>query len=259
MHTPLDPLLADGVIEEVVGRLMSGKEADIYLVRYEGRVLAAKVYKDTDRRSFRNNADYKEGRGSGRKDRSRNERALKSRSRYGRRIAEDLWKSAEAEALERLFAKGVRVPEPVKFCDGVLLMELVTDAAGEPAPRLIDLTTVAVVEAGARALYVDLRAQIVRMLCCDTIHGDLSPYNILLAAGGPTLIDFPQVVLAAHNTRSEFFLQRDVRNVHRFLAAADPTLREHAGDGQAIWDRYLRRELTPEFVPRPQDPTDGIG
>ncbi|MCE9637369.1 MAG: serine protein kinase RIO [Planctomycetes bacterium] len=249
MHTPLDPLLTDGVIEEVLGQLMSGKEADIYLVRLEGRVVAAKVYKDSEQRSFRNNADYKEGRGAGGKGRSRNERAMKGRSRFGRRITEHLWKSAESDALQLLFAKGVRVPEPLLFCDGVLLMELVTGADGEPAPRLID---VASVETTARALYLDLRTQIVRMLCCDTIHGDLSPYNILAAAAGPTIIDFPQVVLAAHNSRSEFFFQRDVRNVHQFFAAADPTLRAHGDDGRSIWAAYMRRDLTPDFTPPPK-------
>lgn len=246
MHSPLDPLLADGVIDEVLGRLMSGKEADVYLVRHEGRTVAAKVYKDSERRSFRNNADYREGRGAGNRDRSRNERAVKNRSRYGRRITEQLWKSAEADALTLLHAHGVRVPEPLKFCDGVLLMELVTDAAGEPAPRLIDARPD---PASARALYADLRSQIVRMLCCDTIHGDLSPYNVLVAARGPVIIDFPQVVLAAHNSKSEFFLLRDVRNVHRFLADADPELSAHEGDGRSIWAAYMRRELRPDFVP----------
>jgi RIO kinase 1 len=246
MTSPLDPLLAQGVIEEVVGCLQRGKEADVHLVRHEGRVVAAKVYRDSDHRSFRHDAAYREGRGAGARERSRNERALRGRSRWGRRIAEQLWKAAEAETLERLHARGVRVPRPVLFCDGVLLMEFLTDAAGDPAPRLVDVPPAA---PAARDIYLDLRAQIVRMLCCDTIHGDLSPYNVLLAAAGPTLIDFPQVVLAAHNSRAESFLRRDVRNVHRFLADADPTLREHAGDGAAIWRAYVRRELTPEFVP----------
>jgi RIO kinase 1 len=245
MMNPLDTLLHDGVIDEVIGRLKSGKEADVYLVNRGGRVVAAKVYKDRAQRSFKNNAEYKEGR---KVRNSRTQRAIDAGSRFGRAAAEDAWKGTEATALSRLYAHGVRVPEPLMFYEGVLVMALVTDADGRPAPRLIDVAHDA---QAARAAYFDVRAQMVRMLCCEVIHGDLSAYNILAAEAGPTIIDFPQVISPAHNNRAESFFHRDFDNVLRFLAAADPTLRAHAGDGRQIWRAYAARDLTPDFVPAP--------
>ena len=184
MDKELEVLVADGVIDEVLGRLKSGKEANISLVRRGDRVIAAKVYKDRATRSFKNNADYKEGR---KVRNSRTQRAIDTGGRFGRDAAEEAWKSAEANALARLVGSGVRVPAPVMFYEGVLLMDLVCDADGHPAPRLIDLT---LDPAAALGVYADLVAQLIAMLCCDLIHGDLSPYNILAAADGPTIIDF---------------------------------------------------------------------
>jgi len=243
MTDPLAPLLADGVIDEVVGRLKSGKEADLWLVRHAGEIVAAKVYKERHARSFRNNAAYKEGRLV--RD-TRTQRAMARGTRFGQAAAEDAWKAKEAEALHTLHATGVRVPKPVMFYEGVLLMELVVDADGHPAPRLIDAH---VPRDGAAALYADLRGQMIAMLCCDLVHGDLSPYNVLLGWNGPVVIDFPQVVGAAHNNQAEGFFRRDLENLRRFLAAHDPALRAAAGDGHEIWRAYARRELTPGFVP----------
>lgn len=248
MTDELDVLLADGVIDEVLGRLKSGKEANISLVRRRGNVIAAKVYKDRSTRSFKNNADYKEGR---KVRNSRTQRAIDSGGRFGRDAAEQAWKSAEANALYRLVGSGVRVPEPVMFYEGVLLMALVRDAEGRPAPRLIDI---AIERDAARGVLADLVAQMIAMLCCDLIHGDLSPYNILSAAEGPTIIDFPQVISAAHNSRAEYFFLRDFDNIVRFLAGIDPSLAVHAADGRAIWRAYVARELTPQFVPPPPPP-----
>lgn len=245
---PLDILLADGVIDEVLGRLKSGKEANISLVRRGDAVLAAKVYKDRSTRSFKNNAEYKEGRKV--RD-TRTQRAMDNGGRFGREAAEQAWKSAEADALYRLVGSGVRVPEPVMFYEGVLLMELVRDEQGRPAARLID---VAIDPAAAIRIYADLVAQMISMLCCDLIHGDLSPYNILAAAEGPTIIDFPQVVSAVHSSRAEFFFLRDFDNVLQFLAGFDPRLAVHRHDGRAIWRAYVSRELTREFVPPPPPP-----
>jgi RIO kinase 1 len=137
------------------------------------------------------------------------------------------------------------------FYEGVLLMDLVRDDEGRPAPRLID---VAIARDAAIAIYADLVAQMISMLCCDLIHGDLSPYNILAAADGPTIIDFPQVVSAVHSSRAEFFFLRDFDNVVRFLAGFDPSLAPHTADGRAIWRAYVSRELTPQFVPPPPPP-----
>jgi RIO kinase 1 len=242
---PLDVLISEGVIDEVLGRLKSGKEANISLVRRGEGVLAAKVYKDRSTRSFKNNAGYKEGR---KVRNTRTQRAMDSGGRFGRDAAEQAWKSAEADALYRLVGSGVRVPTPVMFYEGVLLMELVRDGEGRPAPRMID---VAIEPAAAMAVYADLVAQIIAMLCCDLIHGDLSPYNILAGAEGPTIIDFPQVVSAVHSSRAEFYFLRDFDNVVRFLAAIDPALAVHRHDGRAIWRAYVSRELTREFVPPP--------
>src|SRR6266536_661261 len=188
MTDPLAPLLADGVIDEVVGRLKSGKEADLWLVRHAGEIVAAKVYKERQSRGFRNNAAYKEGRLV--RD-TRTQRAMQRGTRFGQAAAEDAWKAKEAEALHTLHATGVRVPKPVMFYEGVLLMELV----------------------------VDLRGQMIAMLCCDLVHGDLTAYNVLLGWNGPVVIDFPQVVGAAHNNQAEGFFRRDLENLRRFFAA----------------------------------------
>jgi RIO kinase 1 len=187
MHQPLAPLLADGVIDEIVSRLKGGKEADVWLVRAGGQTVAAKVYKARQTRSFKNDAAYKEGR----KVRStRTQRAMDRGSRFGQAAAEDAWKETESDALFRLHAAGVRVPRPVLFHEGVLLMEVVVDAHGHPALRLVDARLARDQAAG---IYEDIRKQAVGMLTCGLIHGDLSPYNVLLGSHGPVVIDLPQV------------------------------------------------------------------
>lgn len=248
MTDELDVLIDEGVIDEVLGRLKSGKEANVSLVRRGADVIAAKVYKDRSTRSFKNNAGYKEGR---KVRNSRTQRALDRGGSFGRDAAEQAWKSAEADALYRLAGQGVRVPRPVMFYEGVLLMALVRDAEGRPAPRLID---VAIDREAAGRVLTDIVEQMILMLCCDLIHGDLSPYNILAAAEGPTIIDFPQVVSAAHNARAEYFFLRDFDNIVRFLAGFDPRLAVRVADGRAIWRAYVSRELTPHFVPPPPPP-----
>ncbi len=243
MHDPLAPLLADGVIDEILTRLKSGKEADLWLVRHGQEVVAAKVYKERLTRSFKNDAAYREGR---QVRNSRTQRAMDKGSRFGQQASEEAWKAKEADALHALHAAGVRVPRPVVFYEGVLLMELVLDPFGHPAPRLIDAH---VTHEHAAPLYEDLRAQVVKMLCCDLIHGDLSPYNILAGREGPVVIDFPQVIGAAHNSQAERFFLRDLDNLRRFFEPLDHALKGRAGDGREIWRAYLRRELTPDFVP----------
>jgi RIO kinase 1 len=248
MTDPLAPLLADGVIDEIVGRLKSGKEADVWLVRHGAEIVAAKVYKARHARSFKNNAAYKEGR---QVRSSRTQRAMDRGSRFGQAAAEDAWKAKESDALHRLHAAGVRVPRPVLFYEGVLLMEVVVDAHGHPAPRLVDAP---LAREQAAALYAELRTQAVGMLACDLIHGDLSPYNVLVGGDGPVVIDLPQVVDAAHNSQAESFFLRDLQNVHRFCASLDPALRAAEGDGREIWRAYVRRELRADFVPTGRSP-----
>jgi RIO kinase 1 len=248
MTDALAPLLADGVIDEVVARLKSGKEADVWLVRHGSEIVAAKVYKAREARSFKNDSAYKEGR---RVRNSRTQRAMDRGTRFGQAAAEDAWKAKESDALHRLHAAGVRVPRPVLFYEGVLLMEVVVDLHGRPAPRLVDARLPRDQAAG---LYLDLRRQAVGMLACDLIHGDLSPYNVLLGASGAVVIDLPQVVDAAHNSQAEAFFLRDLQNIHRFCASIDPALDAARGDGREIWRAYVRRELTADFVPTGRSP-----
>lgn len=252
MSDALELLHADGVIDEILGRIKSGKEATISMVRRGDLVLAAKVYKDRATRSFKNNVEYKEGR---RVRNTRTQRAMDRGGKFGRDAAEQAWKSAEADALYRLVDSGVRVPTPVMFYEGVLLMELVLDRDGRPAPRLEEVT---LEREAVLGVYCDLLSQLIALLCCDLVHGDLSPYNILLAADGPTIIDFPQVISAAHNARAEHFFLRDFQNVHAHLAAIDPALWIRRFDGRAIWQAYVRRDLTPQFVP-PTPPPQALG
>ncbi|MEO8900963.1 MAG: RIO1 family regulatory kinase/ATPase [Polyangiaceae bacterium] len=249
MASSLESLLAEGVITEIYGRLKSGKEADVYAVCYGEDVVAAKVYKDRAQRSFKSNATYKEGRAV---RNTRSQRAMDRGSKFGQEAAEDAWKAAEATALYKLHGAGVRVPTPVLFLEGVLFMELVRGHDGEPAPRLID-TELSPEE--ARAAYLDMLAQLVRILSCDLIHGDLSPYNVLWAAGGATLIDFPQIVAAAQNSNSESFFMRDARNILGHFAEIDRSLQARVNsDTREIWRAYVRRELTPDFLPTGRPP-----
>jgi len=247
MHDPLAPLLADGVIDEVVSRLKGGKEADVWLVRAGGKTVAAKVYKARQTRSFKNDAAYKEGR---KVRNTRTQRAMDRGSRFGQAAAEDAWKEKESDALFRLHAAGIRVPRPVLFHEGVLLMEVVVDAHGHPALRLVDAPLAREQAAG---IYADIRKQAVGMLACGLIHGDLSPYNVLVGGHGPVVIDLPQVIDAAHNSQSETFFLRDLENIRRFCAALDPALGGE-GDGREIWRAYVRRELTADFVPTGRAP-----
>ncbi len=243
MASGLEHLLSEGIVSEVVGRLKSGKEADVYAVHFGGRVVAAKVYKDRAHRSFKNNALYQEGRSV---RNSRSQRAMDRKTSFGQATAESAWKAAEADALYKLHAAEVRVPTPVLFLDGVLLMELVLDEDGQPAPRVIDAPLTV---AQANAAYHDMLKQLVRILSCDLIHGDLSPYNVLWAAKGPTIIDFPQTMSASHNSNSEAFFLRDARNILGHFASIDRSLQSRGGDPVEIWRAYVRRELTPDFVP----------
>jgi RIO kinase 1 len=245
MNDSLETLLADGIIEAVIGQLKTGKEAEVWLVQHAGEVVAAKLYKERHERNFRNNVGYREGREV---RNSRTRRAMEKGSRFGQAAAEEAWKSAESDSLYKLYAQGVRVPQPVLFYEGILLMEVVLDAQGQPAPRLVEAPPATPEE--AQALYVDLRSQVVNMLCADLIHGDLSPFNVLMSWQGATIIDFPQTVAAARNNRAEFYFRRDLDNVRNFLAGIAPWLYDAESDTSEIWNAYVRRELTRDFTPR---------
>jgi len=222
MKTPagLQPLIDDGVIDEVIRSLKSGKEATVYVVRSGTHVRCAKVYRDMGQRSFQKRAQYQEGR----KVRgSRQERAMSKSTRFGRKEQEAAWKNAEVDALYQLVAAGVRVPQPYGYFNDTLIMELVTDADGNPAPRLgeVDLTPEI-----AREYHRFLIRQIVRMLSVGLIHGDLSEFNVLVGPDGPVIIDLPQVVNAAGNNGAFAMLERDVNNIRNTLGRFAPELLE---------------------------------
>ena len=243
MKTPqrLQSLIEEGMIDSVVRQLMSGKEATVYVVRSGGDTLCAKIYKEATHRSFRQAVDYTENR---KVKNSRQARAMAKGTRYGREQQEAVWQRAEVDALYRLADAGVRVPTPYNFLDGVLLMELVSDEHGEAAPRLND---VAFTPEEARTHHTMLLLQVVRMLCAGVIHGDLSEFNILLAADGPVIIDLPQAVDAAGNNHAARMLLRDVVNLRDYFGRYAPELLM-TDYGPEIWDLYQRGELDTDVV-----------
>jgi RIO kinase 1 len=243
----LQSLIEEGLIDTVVRQLMSGKEAMVFVVRSGERTLCAKIYKEATHRSFRQAVDYTENR---RVKNSRSARAMARGSKFGRQEQEAAWQSAEVDALYRLAAAGVRVPQPYNFHDGVLLMELVTDADGDAAPRLNDVTFT---PAQALAHHATLIGEVVRMLCAGVVHGDLSEFNILLAhavtdgegVDFPVIIDLPQAVDAAGNNHAQRMLMRDVGNLRDFFGQFAPELL--ATDyGPEIWSLYQAGRLSTE-------------
>jgi RIO kinase 1 len=234
----LVPLIEEGLVDGVVRQLMSGKEAMVYVVRCGDETRCAKVYKEATERSFRQAVDYTENR---KVKNTRQARAMAKGTRFGRAAQEAAWQSAEVDALHRLAAAGVRVPKPYNFHDGVLLMELVTDASGDAAPRLND---VALTPAEARAHHATLLTEVVRMLVAGVVHGDLSEFNILLGADGPVIIDLPQAVDAAGNNHAKRMLLRDVANLRDFFGRFAPELLA-TRYGEEIWALYERGVLNP--------------
>ena len=237
----LQTLVDEGLIDTVVRQLMSGKEAMVYVVRCGDETRCAKVYKEATHRSFRQAVDYTENR---KVKNTRQARAMAKGTRFGRESQEAAWQSAEVDALYRLAAAGVRVPRPYNFFEGVLLMELVADEHGDAAPRLND---VAFTREQARAHHTTLLAEVVRMLCAGVVHGDLSEFNILLAADGPVIIDLPQAVDAAGNNHAKRMLLRDVENLRNFFGRFAPELLT-TDFGPEIWSLYERGMLTTEVV-----------
>ena len=240
MKTPkrLQPLVHEGLIDEVIRQLMSGKEATVYVVRCGDDIRCAKVYKEANKRSFRQAALYQEGRKT---RNTRQARAMAKGTRFGRQATEAAWQSAEVDALYRLAAAGVRVPVPYNFHDGVLLMELVADEHGDAAPRLND---VAFTPEQARRHHGTLLQEVVRMLCAGVVHGDLSEFNVLLGADGPVIIDLPQAVDAAGNNHAQRMLLRDVANLRGFFGRWAPELLA-TEYGAEIWDLFQRGALHP--------------
>lgn len=234
----MKPLVDEGLVDEILGQLKSGKEAQIYVVRCGDAIRCAKVYKEANQRSFKQAVQYQEGR---KVRNSRRARAMAQRTHYGQKEQEAAWLHAEVDALYQLAAAGVRVPTPFGFVEGVLLMELVVDAEGHPAPQLHELT---LTRAQAREYHLRLLTEVVRMLCAGLIHGDLSEFNVLVDAQGPVIIDLPQAVNAAANNSARMMLERDVANITAYFGRfADELLTTDYGP--EIWALYQQGNLSP--------------
>lgn len=240
MKTPkrLLPLIEDGLVDEVLYPLMSGKEASVYVVRAGREILCAKVYKDADKRSFKQAVQYREGR-KGRN--SRRQRAIEKGSKFGRAQQEEEWHNAEVDALYKLSSAGVRVPKPQGCFDGVLLMELITDKNGEAAPRLNDVT---VPEKLAMEDHASMMDYVKLMLCAGLVHGDLSEFNVLVDEEGPVIIDLPQAVDAAGNNHARTMLERDIKNMTEYYGQFAPALlaSDYASE---MWALYEKGDLLP--------------
>jgi len=241
MKTPpaLQPLIDDGIIDEVIRSLKSGKEATVYIVRSGSDQRCAKVYRDMAQRSFQQRSQYQEGR---KVRSSRETRAIGKKTRYGRKSEESAWKNAEVSALYQLTSAGVRVPRPYGYFNGVLIMELITDAAGNSAPRLGEVELSA---ERAFEYHEFLIRQVIRMLCVGIIHGDLSEYNVLVGSDGPVIIDLPQAVNASGNNSALPLLERDVNNIRNTLGQYAPRLLD-TQFALEIWALFEKGELHPD-------------
>jgi len=242
MKTPkcLETLITEGFIDEVLHPLKSGKEADVYVIQSEGEIRCAKVYKAANKRNFHTQALYQEGR---KVKNSRQARAMKKKSDYGKKQQEESWQNTEVDALYRLDAAGVRVPKPYNFIEGILLMELITDEHGSAAPRLNDIEMSG---AQAQEYHAILIKEVVRMLCAGMVHGDLSEFNILIDTQGPVIIDLPQAVDAAANNNAASMLERDVNNLAAYFGRFSPELL-NTTYGKEIWQLYQSGHLSPDI------------
>ncbi|OED45154.1 kinase [Endozoicomonas sp. (ex Bugula neritina AB1)] len=233
----LRPLVDAGLVDKVIRRLMSGKEADVYVVQCGSEIRCAKVYKEAAQRGFKQAVKYQEGRSV---RNSRRARAMEKGSKFGRQQQEETWQNAEVDALYRVANANVRVPKPYDCVDGVLLMELVVDEDGDVAPRLNDI---ALSEEEAREDHATMMTYVMRMLGAGLVHGDLSEFNVLMAEDGPVIIDLPQAVDAAANNNAKAMLERDVRNITEYYGQFAPELL-NTRYAKEIWALFEESKLT---------------
>ncbi len=234
----LQPLLEAHIIDDVLGKLQSGKEAEVYIVRAQGELCCAKVYKEENNRSFKQKTQYTEGR---KVRNSRRARAMESNSRYGREEREADWHNTEVDALYLLSAAGVRVPKPMTFYEGVLLLEMVVDQEGNPAPRMND---VEFTKEEARAQHAFLVRESVKMLCAGLVHGDLSEFNVLASENGLVIIDLPQAIQATANNAGQLF-ERDLDQLKSFFGRFAPEVRD-TRYAKEIWKLFVNGKLKPD-------------
>ena len=236
----IQPLIDDGLVDEVLHQLMSGKEATVYVVRCGDEFRCAKIYKEAYKRSFKKAAQYQEGR---KQRNSRRARAMEKGSKFGRDQQEESWQNAEVDALYKLGNAGVRVPKAYGCFDGVLLMELITDDEGQVAPRLNDVSMTA-------ELAIDDHAMVMKyvmlMLCAGVVHGDLSEFNVLVDDYGPVIIDLPQAVDAAANNNAFAMLERDINNMTSYYGQFAPELLS-SKYAKEMWALYEDGELHPDI------------
>lgn len=219
---------------------MSGKEAQVFLVRCGQEIRCAKVYKDAANRNFKKSVQYQEGRSV---RNSRQRRAMGKRTKFGRDQQEQVWQTAELDALNLLAKAGVRAPKAYSCVDGVLLMEMITDADGDVAPRLNDISMSAEQAVKDHSTIMHF---VLRMMCVGLVHGDLSEFNVLQDENGPVIIDLPQAVNAAGNNNAKSMLQRDVANITQHYAQFAPVLLD-THYAEEIWELHEKGELKPDL------------
>jgi len=235
------PLIEDGLIDEVIQSIMSGKEATLYIVRCGAEIRCAKVYKEANKRSFKKSVQYQEGR---KVKNSRRARAIEKGSKYGKQQQEETWQNAEIDSLRKVSDCGVRVPETFGCFDGVLLMELITDKKNQVAPRLADISMTETTAIKEHSVIINF---VVRMLCAGIIHGDLSEFNVLIGKNGAVIIDLPQAIDAASNNNAELMFKRDVNNMTRYFANYAPKL-INTSYAEEIWGLYEDGNLHPDIT-----------
>ena len=235
----LDPLIRDEWILEVVRPIKSGKEAVVYLCRahpsVERDLVAAKIYRPHERRSFRKDGVYQQGRERGSRPDAREMRSLSRKTRGGRVRKFSAWISHEMKTLEVLFAGGASVPEPIHRQGPVVLMEYIGDA-DHPAPVLVNLP---LDEATAGRLYREILENVELFLKHHRVHADLSAYNMLLWEERLVIIDFPQAVDPRYNDDAFDLLVRDITNINDFIVDHGIEPVDPIGHALEIWRKHV--------------------